>query len=280
MNSLVIRHHPEWLEADESANNRRSVATTGTRVVVFQTRYHSKDSLMTKRDIFIAGGTGYIGRVLIPQLLDRGHRVRALVRPGSEPRLPAGCEAVIGDALDASSFAERVQPSDTFVQLVGVAHPSPAKAAEFQSIDLASVRASVSAAACASVKHFIYVSVAHPSPVMKAYQAVRSEGERMIRDSGMAATVLRPWYVLGPGHRWPYLLIPMYWLFERLPATRETALRLGLVTLQEMVSALVQSIEAPPSEVRILEVPSIRSAAYADRLEPVLKPAPSDSVNR
>src|SRR6266478_6292907 len=102
---------------------------------------------MIIRNVFITGGTGYVGRALIPRLLERGHSVRALV--------PRGCAPVIGNALDASSFAESVPPSDTFVQLVGVPHPSPAKAAEFQSIDLASARASVSAAAGAGVKHFV-----------------------------------------------------------------------------------------------------------------------------
>ena len=216
---------------------------------------------MTPRTIFITGGTGYVGRALIPRLLERGHEVRSLVRRGSEIRLPRGCEPVIGNALDASSFAESVPLSDTFVQLVGVPHPSPAKAAEFQSIDLASARASVSAAAGAGVKHFVYVSVAQPSPVMTAYQTARAEGEKMIDESGLAATILRPWYVLGPGHRWPYALKPMYWLFERIPATRETAQRLGLVTLEEMVAALVRSVESPADGIRVLDVPSIRSTA-------------------
>lgn len=219
------------------------------------------------RNVFITGGTGYVGRELIPHLLERGHEVRALVRRGSEKRLPRGCEPVIGNALDASSFAEHVQPSDTFVQLVGVPHPSPAKAAEFKSIDLASVRASVSAAAGTGVKHFVYVSVAQPSPVMKAYQAVRGQGEKMIRESGLAATILRPWYVLGPGHRWPYALVPMYWLFERIPGTRETARRLGLVTLDEMVAALVRSVESAVNGIRILDVPAIKSAAAEGRSE-------------
>ena len=215
---------------------------------------------MKSRNVFITGGTGYVGRALIPRLLDNGHKVRALVRRGSEKKLPPGCEPVIGNALDASSFAGRVHPSDTFVQLVGVPHPSPAKASEFQSIDLASARASISAAAGAGAKHFVYVSVAQPSPVMKAYQAARAEGETMIRESGLAATILRPWYVLGPGHRWPYTLVPMYWLFERIPTTRETARRLGLVTLEEMVAALVHSVESPADGIRILDVPAIRGA--------------------
>ena len=220
---------------------------------------------MTPRNVFITGGTGYVGRALIPRLLEHGHHVRGLVRQGSAQRLPQSCEAVIGNALDVSTFADAVQPSDTFVQLVGVPHPSPAKAAEFQAIDLASARASVSAAAGAGVKHFVYVSVAQPSPVMKAYQAARAEGEEMIRDSGLAATILRPWYVLGPGHRWPYALVPMYWLFERIPATRETSRRLGLVTLEEMVESLVRSVEAPADGIRILDVPLIRSTASGSR---------------
>jgi uncharacterized protein YbjT (DUF2867 family) len=215
---------------------------------------------MTRRNVFITGATGYIGRVLIPRLLERGHEVRALVRPASAQPHPPGCEAVIGNALDASTFADRVRPSDTFVQLVGVPHPSPAKAAEFQSIDLASVRASVSAAAGAGVTHFVYVSVAQPSPVMKAYQAVRAQGEKMIRDSRLDATILRPWYVLGPGHRWPYALVPMYWMLERIPATRDSARRLGLVTLEEMVAALGRSVESPADGIRVLNVPSIKSA--------------------
>ncbi|MFL5496078.1 MAG: NAD-dependent epimerase/dehydratase family protein [Gemmatimonadales bacterium] len=63
--------------------------------------------------VFVTGGTGYLGRVLIPELLHRGHAVRALVRPGSGRGLPK---------------------------------PSPAKAAQFRAVDLASIRASVAVA--------------------------------------------------------------------------------------------------------------------------------------
>src|SRR5439155_17195229 len=79
-------------------------------------------------DIFLTGATGYIGRHLIPELLARGHTVRALVRAGSEGKLAKGAIAVPGNALDRATFASQVAPSDTFIQLVGVAHPSPAKA--------------------------------------------------------------------------------------------------------------------------------------------------------
>ena len=213
-----------------------------------------------RRSVFIAGGTGYMGQRLIPRLLERGHEVRALVRHGSEGKLPSGCTAVIGNALDASSYAQQVSPADTFVQLVGVAHPSPAKAAEFRTIDLPAALGAVSAAKPAGIRHFIYVSVAHPAPMMQAYIAVRTECEAAIDAAGLNTTILRPWYVLGPGHRWPYLLLPVYKLAELIPRTRDGARRLGLVTLEHMLNALTFAVENPIQGRRIMEVPDIRMA--------------------
>ena len=215
---------------------------------------------MAGRRIFITGGTGYLGREVIPQLLKRGHEVRALVREGSESKLPAGCVAVSGNALDKETFSTKIAPAETFVQLVGVPRPSPAKARQFREIDLVSIRASVRAAVEAGIKHFVYLSVAQPAPIMKAYQEVRREGEHLIRESGLTATILRPWYVLGPGHRWPYLLLPVYKAMELFPSTRESAQRLGLVTLAQMTNALLNAIETDSDGLRIYDVQQIRQA--------------------
>jgi uncharacterized protein YbjT (DUF2867 family) len=124
---------------------------------------------------------------------------------------------------------------------------------------MASGRGAVKGAVRAGIQHFIYVSVAQPAPMMKTYIAVRAECETAIRQSGMSATILRPWYVLGPGHRWPYVLLPVYKLMELLPNTREDALRLGLVTLQQMTNALLHAVENPSRAVLVVEVPEIRT---------------------
>lgn len=99
-----------------------------------------------------------------------------------------------------------MRATDTFVQLVGVPHPSPAKAKEFRTIDLASARAGIEAARSAHAMHFIYA-------------------------------------------------------LERFPPTRESALRLGFVTLEQMVTALTWAVEHPSKETRIIEVPDIRKIA-------------------
>jgi uncharacterized protein YbjT (DUF2867 family) len=210
------------------------------------------------RDVFVTGSTGFMGRALIALLVRRGHRIRALVRPGSERKAPPDCQIVMGDPRDAATFTSSVTGADTFVQLVGVTHPNPAKGAEFRSIDLNAGLAGLAAAKNAGVKHFVYVSVGQPAPMMKDYIAVRAEVEQQVRASGLNATFLRPWYVLGPGRRWPYLLVPFYALFGILPWTRESAHRLGLVTRAQMIDALAWSVENPAAGVRILDVPAIR----------------------
>ena len=215
---------------------------------------------MTEHRVFVTGSTGHMGRHLIPELVRAGHTVRALVRKGSEGKLPIGCEPFVGDALDASSYAKPVSSFDTFVHLVGVTHPNPSKAEEFNNIDFKSMERALVASKGAAVSHFVYVSVAQPAPVMKAYIAVRARAEAMIRESRLNATILRPWYVLGPGRRWPLLLVPMYWLLEKIPATRESSKRLGLVTIQQMVAAMVASIENPLHSNRIVDVEQIRQS--------------------
>src|SRR4051812_22346076 len=134
-----------------------------------------------KSSVFVTGGTGYLGRPLIGQLIARGCSVRALVRAGSGHKLPPGCTPVIGDALDASSYADKISPGDTFVHLVGVAHPSPSKGKEFRRVDFTSASGAIEAATKAGIKHFVYLSVAHPAPMMKSYIEVRSECEAMLR---------------------------------------------------------------------------------------------------
>ncbi len=219
------------------------------------------------RDVLVTGSTGYMGSASDPD----ARRERASREGTDESSVPwpgaAGAEPIVGNALDAASIATALRPEDTLLHLVGTPHPSPAKAKEFVDVDLQSVRAAVEAARAVGVSHIVYVSVAQPAPVMRAFLEVRAEGERLIRESGVAATILRPWYVLGPGHRWPYALLPLYAVMRLVPRFRDGAERLGLVTIRQMLAAMVNAVESSPraGEVRVLAVPDIRASGKALR---------------
>lgn len=211
------------------------------------------------RSVLVTGATGYLGRALVARLVERGHHVKALVRANSTRAFPANVDVHVGDALDARSIALALAPGDALVQLVGTPKPAPWKASSFRAIDRASAFAAIDAARGIGAVHFVYVSVAQPAPVMRAYIEVRAQVEARVRETALDATILRPWYVVGPGHHWPRLLAPLYALLERIPNTRESALRLGLVTHADMTCALVHAVENPMRGVRILDTLAIRN---------------------
>jgi nucleoside-diphosphate-sugar epimerase len=208
--------------------------------------------------IFVTGGTGYIGSNLIPRLLKNGYEVHALVRPGSENKLPSACRIISGNALDRNTFTDKIPPCETFIHLVGVSNPLPAKKNVFREVDLLSVQEASEAAKSSGIKHFIYLSVAEPAPIMKEYVKVRREGEQILRQSKLNATFLKPWYVLGPGHRWPYIFIPFYKLMELLPMTNNAAKRLALVNIKHMVNALIFAVENPANGIRMIRANQIK----------------------
>jgi uncharacterized protein YbjT (DUF2867 family) len=82
----------------------------------------------------------------------------------------------------------------------------------------------------------------------------------ILRESGLNATILRPWYVLGPGHYWPYLFLPEYWLGRQIPSLRESATRLELVTPRQMMAALVAAVETPARGIRVIDVLEIETS--------------------
>jgi uncharacterized protein YbjT (DUF2867 family) len=221
------------------------------------------------KNVFITGGTGYLGRRLISLLLQSGYQVKALAREGSEQKLPGGCTPITGNPFDTSTFVNSIDQGSTFVQLLGVSHPGPSKKDLFYKIDFASVAASVAAAKQAEVAHFVYVSVAQtPTSVMQDYQNCRAKCEALIKDSGLKTSIIRPWYVVGPGHYWPLLFLPFFKVLEIIPQTSAKAKALRLVYLTQMLDTLVYAIVNPPNDLGIFEIEQIRMM----RTNQVLRP--------
>ncbi len=209
---------------------------------------------------FITGGTGYIGSRLVKQLLLQGHRVIVLCRIQSISKVPAGAEIITGNALEASSYYHKIPPKAVFIHLLGVPHPSPAKAESFRTVDLAGAKAAAEAASKAGAAHFIYVSVnMQPGGIMKAYQQARFEAEQYLLVRRLNCTFIRPWYVLGPGHWWPVVLLPLFGLASLVPAWKQKAAGRALVTIGQMLNTLLAAAKATPQPLRIIEIPQIKT---------------------
>jgi len=145
--------------------------------------------------VLVAGATGYLGRRLVPRLVARGRRVRALVRGGAARAAGmahlAGCEIADGDLTDAASCRRAAQGVDTIVHLVGIIRETGTTT--FESIHVGGTVALVQAARHAGVSRFLYVSALGARPDAPGpYARTKAEAERIVRDSGLTWLVLRP----------------------------------------------------------------------------------------
>ena len=143
--------------------------------------------------VLIVGATGKLGGRITRELLSRGVKVRALIRPrsaaGSLKRM--GAETVNGDLKDPASLAAACAGADTVVATANTARRSGDDTVD--AVDRAGVRALIDAAQAGGVEHFVYTSVfgastATPIPFL----AAKAENEQHLKDSGLAWTILAP----------------------------------------------------------------------------------------
>ena len=143
--------------------------------------------------ILVVGATGMLGGAIIRRLVERGEKVRALVRdPSGEERLrEAGAETAWGDLKDPPSLRKACDGISTLITTAN----SVARGGDdnVQTVDLEGNRSLINAASLSGVEHFIFVSVQGEDP-HSPIPLVRAKGatSRQLRESGMAYTVLMP----------------------------------------------------------------------------------------
>ena len=96
------------------------------------------------------------------------------------------------------------------------------------------------------------------SSLMKDYKETRKEGEAYIQSKHLVSTIIRPWYVVGPGHLWPLLLLPAYGIANLFPYYRKKAEETSLITIRQMLHTIMKAIESPPQRQRVFEIKHIK----------------------
>src|SRR5687768_9364721 len=109
---------------------------------------------------FVTGGSGFIGANLIHELVARGHRVKALLRPGSDRRGLAGAdyEAIEGDVLDKPSLERGLKGSDWCFHVAASYHLWLKDYAPMYASNVEGTRNVLNAAAAAGCSRIVYTS--------------------------------------------------------------------------------------------------------------------------
>ncbi|MFH2103697.1 MAG: NAD(P)H-binding protein [Chloroflexota bacterium] len=207
--------------------------------------------------ILVSGGTGFIGRALVRQLVESGYTVRILLRPSRRtPRLPVGVnvEVAVSSLDDTRGLRAAMRGVKTVYHLAG--GEGEGGRGNLQAVDIDGTANLTAAAADAGVERFYYISHlgadrASAFPVLKA----KGIAEDYIRKSGIPYTIMRGSILFGPDDNFttglamllagsPGLLL--------LPEGGKTLLQ--PLWLEDFVSCLVWSLEEPDMVNQVFEI--------------------------
>ncbi len=204
--------------------------------------------------ILVTGASGYVGSQLMPELLARGHVVRALARNPSRSVLPAGVEVRGADAVSGAGLAEALAGCTTAYYLIHSMGRGSGDAAGFAERDRRAARNFGDAAAAAGVRRVIYLGGLGPTGEdASAHLRSRHEVAGILRERVPETVYVRAAMVIGAGSA---SFMMMKALVERLPAMicpRWVDTRSQPVAIEDVVRTLADlAVHQPaPAEVQL-----------------------------
>lgn len=196
--------------------------------------------------IFIAGATGFVGGHLVSHLLDKGHRLKCLVRSSraADELSARGVTVVRGDITDSGSLAGVLDPDDLVIHLVGIIEEKGG--ATFESVHVRGTANLIAEAKRAGVRHFFYQSALGADlSSFAAYLRTKAEAEKMVRSSGLTWTIFRPSLIIGPWDGFTRKLMDMLKLAPVLPIPGQGAARFQPVYIKDWLRCMEAVIERP-----------------------------------
>ena len=210
--------------------------------------------------VLVTGATGFIGRRLVPALLDAGHDVRAMTRRPESYGGPG--QAVGGDVTDAGSLGPALDGADVAIYLVHSLDDP-----DFERKDADAARAFSAAAAAAGVRQIVYLGgLGDDDRHLSAHLRSRREVEGLLGQDGVPVTVLRAAIVVGHGGiSWEITRQ----LVKNLPAMvvpRWVSTRTQPIALDDVVRYLAGVVDHPDAIGRVLEIGGTEQLTYLEMM--------------
>lgn len=204
--------------------------------------------------ILVTGATGYIASRLIPRLLERGHRVRALAR---DPRRLDGrawsglVEIFPGDVMDASGLAPALEGVQAAYYLIH----NMTSGRGYTGRELEGARNFASACEAAGVKHIIYLGgLADPEQYLAPHMRSRIETGRVLREGKVPVTEFRAGVIAGAGSISFEMIRFMTELFPLVPGPAWLNNRSQPIAIQNVIDYLLAALDNANGRGGVFEI--------------------------
>ena len=192
----------------------------------------------------VTGGTGFVGGHLLRIAVEQGHTVRALTR--REKPVQFGITWITGDLANPGDLCTG---ADAVIHLAGVINARDP--AEFFEGNVAGTATMLAASTKAGVHRFVHVSsLAAREPGLSAYGASKAASERLVEDSALDWSIVRPPGVYGAGDR---ETLALFQLAARGLALIPSDGRVSMIDACDLARALL-ALAAAPATHRVHEI--------------------------
>ena len=217
---------------------------------------------MTDRlTVLVTGATGFIGRGLVPALVEQGHDVRAMTRrPASYdgPGTPVG-----GDVSDRASLTEPLAGADVAVYLVHSLDDP-----DFERKDAEAALVFAAAAAAAGVRQIVYLGgLGAEDGELSPHLRSRREVERLLGSTGVPVTVLRAAIIVGKGGISWELTRQLVKNLPGMVVPRWVSTATQPIAIDDVVRYLVGVTGNPDAYGRVLEIGGPDRLTYLEMLQ-------------
>lgn len=195
----------------------------------------------------LTGATGFVGRHVAEALAARGWRLRLLAR--RDPQLdfgPVPAEVVPGALSDRGALATLVAGADAVIHVAGAIKARDRAGFMAVNRDGTTALAAAVRSEAPAARVVLVSSLAARAPALSDYAASKAAGEAALAEAGIAAAVLRPGAVYGPGDRETLALFrAAAWPVQPLLGAPDA--RVALIHARDLAEATVAAVEADGS---------------------------------
>ncbi len=222
-------------------------------------------------NIFLSGGTGFVGDHVRRALLARGHAIRLLVHKRHDG-LEQGVEQVEGDVTRPETFASAVDGCDATMNLVGIIREFPGKGVTFEKLHVEATGNVIAAAQKAGVRRHIQMSALGTRPdAVSLYHRTKFRAEEEVRASGLDYTIFRPSIIFGPKDDFINKLAGYIRGYPAVPVIGDGNYRLQPISVDDVARCFALALEMPETIGQTYELCGPDRLAYNDLLDTIGK---------